>query len=195
MLAIRMDRLCGVDVIRRRLSRLYYTKSTSKAGEQFIEAGMPRRRRGGSGCCERGFLDAGGPLRRVGYVSKPRMAADLPRGSGRLGDAPLPRRCGGFAPRIELAFGDSASLRGIRGKAGASEMRPYQYGATDLPRGSGGGVSAQCDATVKKTEATRFRRVVILPRGLTALAKCERPRNRCRHRLFRRSFAAYPRQS
>ncbi len=42
------------------------------------------------------------------------------------------------------------------------------------------GVSAQCDATTKKTEATRFRRVVILPRGLTALAKCERPRNRCR---------------
>ena len=68
-------------------------------------------------------------------------------------------------------------------------------GATDLLRGSGGGVSAQCDATTKKTEATRFRRVVILPRGLTALAKCERPRNRCRHRLFRRSFAAYPRQS
>ena len=50
-------------------------------------------------------------------------------------------------------------------------------------------------APVKKTEATRFRRVVILPRGLTALAKCERPRNRCRHRLFRRSFAVYSRQS
>ena len=40
--------------------------------------------------------------------------------------------------------------RGSHGKAGASEMRPYQYGATDLPRGSGGGVSAQCDATAKK---------------------------------------------
>ena len=36
--------------------------------------------------------------------------------------------------------------RGSHGKAGASEMRSYQYGATDLPRGSGGGVSAQCDA-------------------------------------------------
>ena len=40
--------------------------------------------------------------------------------------------------------------RGSHGKAGASEMRSYQYGATDLPRGSGGGVSAQCDATAKK---------------------------------------------
>ena len=48
-----------MDVICRRLSWLYYTKSTSKAGERFIEARTPRRRRGGSGCCERGFLDAG----------------------------------------------------------------------------------------------------------------------------------------
>ena len=40
------------------------------------------------------------------------IAADLPRESGRLGDAPLPRRRDGFAPRIELAFGDSASLGG-----------------------------------------------------------------------------------
>ena len=30
-------------------------------------------------------------------------------------------------------------------EAGASEMRPYQNGATNLPRESGGGVSAQCD--------------------------------------------------
>ena len=66
---------------------------------------------------------------------------------GRLGDTPLPRRHGRFAPRIELAFGDSASLRGIRGKAGASEMRPYLDDMIDLPRGSGGGVSAACDAT------------------------------------------------
>ena len=43
---------------------------------------------------------------------------------------------GGFAPRIELAFGDSASLRGIRGKAGASEMRPYQDGAYPPAEGS-----------------------------------------------------------
>ena len=43
---------------------------------------------------------------------------------------------GGFAPRIELAFGDSASLRGIRGKAGASEMRPYQGGAYPPAEGS-----------------------------------------------------------
>ena len=45
------------------------------------------------------------------------IATDLPRGSGRLGDAPLPSRRDRFAPRIELAFGDSASLRGIRGAA------------------------------------------------------------------------------
>ena len=62
-------------------------------------------------------------------------------------------------------------------------------------RGCGGGVSAACEATVKKTEATRFRRAAILPRGSTALAKCKRPRNRCRRRLFRRSFAACPRQN
>ena len=43
---------------------------------------------------------------------------------------------GGFAPRIEFAFGDSASLRGIRGKAGASEMRPYQGGAYPPAEGS-----------------------------------------------------------
>ena len=43
---------------------------------------------------------------------------------------------GGFAPRIELAFGDSASLRRIRGKAGASEMRPYQCGAYPPAEGS-----------------------------------------------------------
>ena len=43
---------------------------------------------------------------------------------------------GGFAPRIELAFGDSASLRGIRGEAGASEMRPYQDGAYPPAEGS-----------------------------------------------------------
>ena len=36
-------------------------------------------------------------------------------------------------------------VRICRGKAGASEMRPYQGCATDLSRGSGGGVSAQCD--------------------------------------------------
>ena len=39
------------------------------------------------------------------------------RESGRLGDAPLPMRRDRFAPRIELAFGDSASLRGIRAGA------------------------------------------------------------------------------
>ena len=59
MLAIRMDRLCGVDVICRCLSWLYYTKSTSNAGERFIEAGEPQRRRRRSRCRERGFLDAG----------------------------------------------------------------------------------------------------------------------------------------
>ena len=59
MLAIRMDCLCGEEFIRRRLSFLYYTKSTSKAGGRFIEAGEPRRGRRGSGCRERGFLDAG----------------------------------------------------------------------------------------------------------------------------------------
>ena len=61
--------------------------------------------------------------------------------------------------------------------------------------GAEGRVSAQCEATANKTDATRFRRVAILPRGLTALAKCKRPRNRCRHRLFCRSFAVYSRQS
>ena len=92
MLAIRMDCLCGEEFICRRLSCLYYTKSTSKAGEQFIEAGTPRRRRGGSGCCERGFLDAGDLSVGLDRSAGSRMAADLPRGSGRLGDAPLPRR-------------------------------------------------------------------------------------------------------
>ena len=42
-------------------------------------------------------------------------ATHMPRGSGRLGEAPLPRLRDRFAPRIELAFGDSASLKGIRG--------------------------------------------------------------------------------
>ena len=96
---------------------------------------------------------------------------------------------------VALALADSWSARLTLSAANPPEMPPYQGCATNLPRGRGGGVSAQCEATAKKTEATRFRRVVILPRGLTALAKCERPRNRCRHRLFRRSFAAYSRQS
>ena len=102
----------------------------------------------------------------------------------------IPRRPKGGAAKRALC-----GVRTCHGKPSASESRPYQDGATDLPRGSGGGVSAQCDATAKKTEATRFRRAAILPKGSTALAKCKRPRNRCRHRLFRRSFAAYPRQS
>ena len=37
--------------------------------------------------------------------------------------------------------------------------------------------------------------VAILPKGSTAPAKCKRPKNRCRHRLFCRDFAAYSRQS
>ena len=60
------------------------------------------------------------------------IAADLPRGSGRLGDAPLPGRRDGFAPRIELAFGDSASLKGIRDKVKRAD-----------------GTSASADATKK----------------------------------------------
>ena len=53
------------------------------------------------------------PRTRRRYTSD--GATHMPRGSGRLGDAPLPSRRGGFAPRVELAFGDSASLQGIRG--------------------------------------------------------------------------------
>ena len=44
-----------------------------------------------------------------------------------------------------------------RGKAGASEMRPYQGCATDLPRGSGGGVSAQCDQQRKSCASATSR--------------------------------------
>ena len=116
MLAIRMAFAVWMSFAAAFHSCIYYTKSTSKAGEQFIEAGMPRRRRGGSRCCERGFLDAGDFSVGLDRAAGSRMAADLPRGSGRLGDAPLPRLRDGFAPRIELAFGDSASLRGIRGQ-------------------------------------------------------------------------------
>ncbi len=75
----------------------------------------------------------------------------------------------GFLPRIGYsraapALREHQHYKNQRGGFAARERR---------------GVSAQCDGTAKKTEATRFRRVVILPRGLTALAKCERPRNRC----------------
>ena len=59
-------------------------------------------------------------------------ATHMPRGSGRLGDAPLPSRRDGFAPRIELAFGDSASLQGIRGAVKRAD-----------------GTSASADATKK----------------------------------------------
>ena len=77
---------------------------------------------------------------------------------------------GGFAPRIELAFGDSASLRGIRGKAGASEMRPYQDDMVDLhpalsspsatPLRSGGYADKvkRADETSAGVRATRGRR-------------------------------------
>ena len=98
-------------------------------------------------------------------------------------------------PGIGLSPDSPLSTLSVTNRPYSALIAAGRNSAADLPRGSGGGVSAQCDATTKKTEATRFRRVVILPRGLTALAKCERPRNRCRHRLFRRSFAAYPRQS
>ncbi len=57
---------------------------------------------------------------------------------------------------VAFALADSWSARLTLSAANPPEMRPYQYGATDLPRGSGGGVSAACEATTKKTEATRF---------------------------------------
>ena len=103
----------------------------------------------------------------------------------------------GRSREIRLSRSDQVARRATRGalRSKVARGRAGVMRGADLPRGSGGGVSAQCDATEKKTEATRFRRVAILPRGSKALAKCERPRNRCRRRLFRRSFAAYSRQN
>jgi hypothetical protein len=66
----------------------------------------------------------------------------------------IPRRPKGGAAKRALC-----GVHICRGKAGASEMRPYPDDATDVPRGSGGGVSAQCDQQRKSCASATSRGV------------------------------------
>ena len=104
------------------------------------------------------------------YYSKNPDRADgwreLGRGVGLLGSCC--ERGGGF---IETAL----PRRARRGRGGA------RFGVMRRDAGKDG-----CDPIF---------RVAILPEGPAALAKCKRPKNRCRHRLFRRKSALYSRQT
>ena len=59
-------------------------------------------------------------------------------------------------PGIGLSPESPLSTLSVTNRPYSASIAAGRNSAADLPRGSGGGVSAQCDATTKKTEATRF---------------------------------------